>query len=207
MKRNQYEDAYHLALAAFRSEPDLEFRARLAGALFDKEQRAISISYCGCDYLVGVDGGIEPVSSREKPELTDEILILQYLTRSSGLPPRGQWLSFLELPGGPQHYAPFQREAISPLAREFGDDPEDFRRVVESFGGEGMDAGDVGAVIPALPKVPLALVLWAADEEFEARANILFDVTASTHLETASLYMLGIQLSKAVRKKRGFWVP
>ena len=33
-----------------------------------------------------------------------------------------------------------------------------------------------------LPRIPLTFVIWAADEEFPARASILFDETTGSHL-------------------------
>jgi hypothetical protein len=49
----------------------------------------------------------------------------------------------------------------------------------------------------ALPKVPVTLLLWTADDEFPARADLLFDATAPRHLPTDILWalaMLSLQL-------------
>jgi hypothetical protein len=51
--------------------------------------------------------------------------------------------------------------------------------------------------LPALPKVPVTLILWRADDEFPARADLLFDATARHHLPTDVLWavaMLAVQL-------------
>ena len=43
--------------------------------------------------------------------------------------------------------------------------------------GRAIEPGDAGFEFNILPRVPLQLVLYAADEEFPAEANILFDST------------------------------
>jgi hypothetical protein len=125
----------------------------------------------------------------------DRTIILQYLCGASGLPPRGRWLSFLELPDGDHHYAPFQTDASNPLARTYGARFAEFRHAALTLGGREIELGDLSYSIPALPKLPLAVVLWEGDEEFPARSNILFDAVAPTHLTTAALWILGIELA------------
>ena len=39
-----------------------------------------------------------------------------------------------------------------------------------------------------LPKIPVMLVTWGSDEEFEASASILFDETACEHLPLDALW-------------------
>ncbi|MDW7652450.1 MAG: DUF3786 domain-containing protein, partial [Bacillota bacterium] len=108
---------------------------------------------------------------------------------------REHWLSFLELPGGPHHFAPFQQEAIFPLARAFGGSGEAFVTAAQELGGTAVNLGHAGMVIPAFPRLSLAFILWLGDDEFPATANILFDAVAQTYLPTASLYMLGIAVA------------
>ena len=38
-----------------------------------------------------------------------------------------------------------------------------------------------------LPQLPLTIVIWGRDEEFEARASILFDQTAASQLPLDAL--------------------
>ncbi len=58
--------------------------------------------------------------------------------------------------------------------------------------------GDRAFAISVFPRLQLAFILWLADEEWPARANILFDSTASMHLETASLHVLGINAAERI---------
>ena len=51
----------------------------------------------------------------------------------------------------------------------------------ETLGGKRINYGDAALEFRALPRVPLSCVLWAADEEFPAGVNFLFDPTIESH--------------------------
>ena len=170
-----------------------------SGATFDRERGIFFLEYCGEPYQVLLqEGQVLKGGAGEEVSYNDCTLILQYLAYASGLPPRGRWLSFLELPEGILHYAPFQIDALNPLARTFGADPDDFFAATAQFKGTPMQMGDAAAVLPVLPKIPLAFVIWLGDDEFPAKANVLFDAVSPTHLSTAALWVLGIEAAKKV---------
>jgi len=187
-------DAYAAALELFlKSEP-----ARMAmagGASWDPGVRVLRLRYCGREFTVAAaNGEIVAGPGHWKVTRNDLTLVLQYLVGASGLPPRGQWLSFLELPEGGHHYRPFQAEALDPLARRFDGRGEEFLKAGRLLGGEEAKMADAALVIPVFPKLPVAVLLWHGDEEFPARAGILYDAVAPSHLSTASLYVLGCEL-------------
>jgi hypothetical protein len=197
-------DAFKEALKVFLSQ-DPAAVAMASGAHYDPERGVFSLDYCGGKYEIDHSSGlISGVASNGEVPYNDRTLIMQYLAGSSGLPPRGRWLSFLELPEGIHHYAPFQTDALNPLAEKFGRNAESFLGAAASLKGNPLKLGDVAAVIPALPKIPLAVMLWLGDDEFPAKCNILFDAVAPTHLSTASLWVLGVELAgKLIASVRG----
>lgn len=156
-------------------------------------ESGLVIRYEGKLYQVQHPGGkISHCEPDEHVEITDRILILQYLAEVCGVQSSGKWISFRELPGGNNHYVPFKLEAMEPLAKRFGSSPEEFELACQRLGGTKLTMGDRAFVIPVFPKLQLVFILWLADEEGPAQANILFDATASMHLDTASLHVLGI---------------
>lgn len=191
----QYKQAYLDARRAF-AQADPVSMAEKSGSLYDPESGTLRLAYCGRECTVSHPGGEITVAGWPGIGVEEKIIILQYLWGASGLPPRNRWLSFLELPGGPHHYAPFQKEALFPLARRFGTSPDGFVEAAASLGGEKAGLGKVGVIVPALPRIPLGLVLWPGDDEFPATANILFDEVAQTYLATSTLYMLGIAVAQ-----------
>lgn len=208
-------NAYHEAVKKFVSLDPADIAAR-AGAIFNQNNRAFEVVYFGRNYLADLDGRVwKDGAPGEDVPFNDRTLIVQYLCEASGLPPRDNWLSFLELPEGIHHYAPFQTDATTPLARTFGSNTTQFAEAAASLGGQPLSLGDLSFRIPALPKLPLAVVLWEEDEEFPAKSNILFDSVSPTHLSTAALWVLGVELAhkmigfkdeKAGREKSITWL-
>ncbi len=168
------------------------------GALYDPHRGKYLLDYLGERYEISPDGSVQKEASREAVPYNDQVLILQYLCSASGLPPRGHWLSFLELPHGELHHAPFQHDALIPLARAFGHRLEAFSLAARILGGEKLSLGDCAAKFLAFPKLPLAVIIWSGDEEFPPRASILFDAVAPTHLSTAALWVLGVELARKI---------
>jgi hypothetical protein len=57
--------------------------------------------------------------------------------------------------------------------------------------GESLSFGDASFLFRTLPRLWMAVVLYLADDEFPANANVLFDATASHYLPTEDLAVLG----------------
>jgi hypothetical protein len=54
-----------------------------------------------------------------------------------------------------------------------------------------------------LPRIQLAAILWPGDEEFPARASVLFDGAASHYMTIDGLALLGAGLARRLEKNRG----
>ncbi|WP_366923180.1 DUF3786 domain-containing protein [Metallumcola ferriviriculae] len=192
-----YEGGYRQAVELL-AAGDPKLMAECSGTGFDEEKSRFSVNYCNRSYYVSFPQG-EVTSPAEYVNNADKQILAYYLARASGLPLRNKWLSFMQLPGGPHHYALFKQEAIDPLAVKFGRHMGIFKSIAEGMGGTPIKSGDAGYSIPVLPKIPLGVVIWAGDEDFSASANIVFDDSAATYLSTDTLYLLGIQLSLKIR--------
>ncbi|HUW64239.1 MAG TPA: DUF3786 domain-containing protein [Spirochaetia bacterium] len=194
-------DALSVAWDIFR-RGDPAAMARAGGAAWDKQKEELSISYLGKRYLVSATAGVLDPAGRPAA-FNAATLILQYLACASGLPPRGQWLAFLELPEGVLHHVPFLEQVLNPLALSFGSRGESFTEAGRLLGGRALTLGHRSFVVEALPRLPLAVVLWEQDEEFSARTNILFDTVAPASLSTAALWVLGQELANDLIEAAG----
>ncbi|OAT80260.1 DUF3786 domain-containing protein [Desulfotomaculum copahuensis] len=170
-----------------------------SGAAYDEKRKTYRLKYFGAWYEIDCQGRVSLPGHGEEIPYNDRTLIMQYLCSASGLPPRNRWLSFLELPEGAHHHGPFHVDALNPLAAAFSSLPDQFLRAATTLDGEPLPMGDAAARFMAFPRLPLAAVLWVQDEEFPARANILFDAVSPTHLSTASLWVLGVELATKLR--------
>lgn len=188
-------NAYQEAVKRFAGIDPADAASR-SGASYDSSNNRFEILYFGKLYMVDRKGTVWKADCpEENVPFNDRTLIVQYLYEASGLPPRGSWQSFLELPDGAHHYAPLKTDAIGPLADIFGNSPGEFSKAARKLGGSPINMGDYAFNIPAFPKLPLAVVLWEGDDEFPARSNILFDSVSPAQLTTAALWVLGVELA------------
>jgi len=79
---------------------------------------------------------------------------------------------------------------MQPPEERFGRGPDHFLQVGLSIGGAKVDYGDVGLEFQVLPRIPALFILWAADNEFPAKVNILFDPTIEHHLSLDTIWGL-----------------
>ncbi|MDZ4063826.1 MAG: DUF3786 domain-containing protein [Coriobacteriia bacterium] len=129
-------------------------------------------------------------------------LILYHLALSDGARPTGTWISFADLPDASFYVTAFRGYTSAQIIRRFAPDGERMDEAVERIGGKDLPGlADRAWLIPALPRVPVALLWWDADDEFDARAELLFDSTASHHLTTDGCAVLGSWLTSLLTRR------
>lgn len=152
----------------------------------------------GC-YILCMFGGMVSVSPKSKEirgdsEIAELILkqlphysrlsILWYLVSAKDIPLSGILINPRGVNGGLIFASGSHVLPLDKLIERYGNDIDGFVRKGITLGGERLDYGDASLKLTPLPRVPLTLILWKADEEFPARADILFDSTCSSHLPT-----------------------
>jgi hypothetical protein len=158
---------------------------------YDHESQKYTLRLLNFDFDVDLKNrAVIPIPERTETiphlGLDFRIMVLDYLANCSEAPLGGQLVSGAQLKGGEFFFRGTHGLELDALANTFGDKPEEFGNIGLSLGGKGLELGDVSFQLPVLPKVPVAYVLWAADEEFSARLSVLFDSTADCmlHLDT-----------------------
>ncbi len=125
----------------------------------------------------------------------DEGMLLYYLRHADGTPPADHWIGYRELPGGSFYSQAFQGYSGDRLARAYGEQPEAYAQAARQLDGMPLPGlpGVAFAFLP-LPRLRLAAILYPGDEEFAARATVLFDLAASHYMTTDGLALLGAGL-------------
>jgi hypothetical protein len=126
------------------------------------------------------------------------ILLLHYLLTADGVPSEGEWKAYRELPDGLFYAFSFLQRAEQPVARAFAGSPEGldgFRAAARALGGDALTLGDASFRFVALPRVDVAVLVWAGDDEEPGEARVLFDATAGHYLPAEDLAGLGGQLA------------
>lgn len=118
---------------------------------------------------------IDTADSDTGVPIQEEVLILHYLVAQSIPSPTGNWVAYREIPGAGFYFSAFVKRAIDPLKKVFGNNTQALKTAADKLSAKAIDAGDVGFEFSAMPKVPVQMILWEGDDEFEPEANILFD--------------------------------
>ena len=179
----------------------------------------VLVPLLGASHLVTHPEGDVTASGRPV-HVAAAILLRHYLLTAGGAPPAGRWAAYRELPGGLFYAASFAARAEAPLARAFASPPpgapapvsvaeapaapgsatsvpvavaglEAFRRAAASLGGEALALADAAFSFRALPRVPVAVLIWLGDEEMPGEAHVLFDAGAHGYLPSEDLAGLG----------------
>ena len=117
-------------------------------------------------------------AAKDKKEIPiqQQVLILHYLQGCQGSKVEGQWVAYQEIPDGRFYLDAFVQRAKQPLLKAFGSTPDLLPDLAKQlYDAQPFDHGDVSVVVRALPKIPVALLIWRADDEFPPEASILFD--------------------------------
>ncbi|KKM12566.1 hypothetical protein SY88_03240 [Clostridiales bacterium PH28_bin88] len=171
-----------------------------SGAVYHQQRGLFELKFLGRCYRITFPQYQVTCLDRQETPLVTQILLLHYLYHARGVPLAKRWISFRELPGGDIYIGPFTQRAITPLLRVFGSRPEAFSEAALRLGGETQSLGDISFTIPALPMVPVTLVLWAGDDEFPPTANILFDATGNEYLPTEDFAVLSGMVIREMQK-------
>jgi hypothetical protein len=153
----------------------------------------VLVPFFGAPHLVSHPQG-EVTAAGRPVHVAAAILLLHYLLTAEGAPPAGRWAAFRELPGGLFYAASFAARAEAPLARAFAADAaglEVFSAAATRLGGEPLELGDAAASFAALPRVPVAVLVWRGDDEMPGEAKVLFDAGAGGYLPPEDLAGLG----------------
>lgn len=132
----------------------------------------------------------------------DTAMIIYYLHTADGTPLSDRWIGYRELPNGAFYNQAFQGYSGNRLAKIFGELPDKFGEAALALGGWKLPAlADYAYAFQPLPRIRLAATLWPGDEDFPAKASILFDASASHYMVTDGLALLGSGLTGRLIKK------
>jgi hypothetical protein len=206
-KNSQSEVPMRHYLSIYRglSPEEIESRCKTK---FDPVGRAFALTLLGDEYAIGHPGfEIECKKSLlDKPLLPHDasarILVVRYLACGSLLPGTGKMLSYRELPWGEVYLRNFEGRCIRRLAASLK--AGELKRAAEKLGARPLDMGDAACRLEFLPGLDIDVILWAADEEFPASAQILFSdnfIFAFTAEDLAAVGDLVIKVLKHLAKK------
>jgi hypothetical protein len=91
---------------------------------------------------------------------------------------------------------------VNLISDRFGHDLAGFRRACEDLGGSPVGMADAAYVFQILPRIPVTVLLWTGDCEFDAEAKLLFDRTIGSHLPLDVIFGLAMEICARLSRAR-----
>lgn len=181
---------------------DYEEMARRAGAGYapasgEKEPEHLELPFLGQIHRVILDpkgARVVDEKGQEVPQWA-QVVILHYLARAQERPPSGETVAFREIKDGHLYYPVFQGRVLRRLEAVFGQEPHMLVDAARPLGGEPASHGDASVTLTPLPRLEITFVVWAKDDEFPARAQVVLDKTVEDHLPAEDIVVLCQQIS------------
>ncbi len=174
--------------------------ASKSGAGYD--DGAFKLRFFNRNFLISYpDIEVKEVGAKATPPEFIQLLLLHYLATATGKEVADRWIGYRNLPGAYLFESKFRQGAIDPLISAFGKDIEGFRQAGLSLGGVPMTrTGDAAFRFLALPRIPMACILYLGDEEVPSSISILYDASAPYYLPTEDLFLVGNYLGTSLRR-------
>jgi hypothetical protein len=121
--------------------------------------------------------------------------VLWYLVSAKDIPLSGNLINAFNIKGGHLFFRGTHVLPLDKLAEKHKADIKGFLARGLELGGERQLYGDASVRLCPLPRIPVTLILWEADDEFPPRAELLFDSTCDLQLPidiTWSIAMMSI---------------
>jgi hypothetical protein len=121
------------------------------------------------------------------------ILVLRYLLTAGDDQLRNAWVPYREFKDGAQFASYIKANIEDRLAQVFGGKQTLLRERLQALGASMYRSEakpDVAAALQPFPKVPLLVIFWDKDEEFDASFQFLFDESAASFLDMEALAVL-----------------
>jgi hypothetical protein len=165
--------------------------AERSGATLDRDDN-LRVEFLRREYVIDhAEWTVKRADDGAVPPSILQCLILTYLYMSDGTSPLDRWVGFRELPNGLFYAQAFQGYTGAALVRDLNGDVAAFNQASEKLQGMALPIGDAGYSFQVLPRLKLAVVMWAGDDEFPAQAQVLFQETAPHYLITDGLAIVG----------------
>ncbi len=154
--------------------------AKRAGIAYNEKSKEFSLGSLGTELRVRYpDYETEPYVNEWQ-----QLVILHYMKLADGTPLNGQWMTMGEIKDGLIRGGDFDRRCENVIRTRLSRIPEEeLKEKCRAIGGQVTESNaDFTVRFDFLPRYPLLLKLWFADEEFPASGKLLLDTSADHYL-------------------------
>lgn len=197
-QHSAFEEMQQAALARLDGKQPEEIAARTA-LTYDRRRQCFTFASLGQDVEIHYPGyTIQPILDE-----WHQLLLYHYMDMADGTPLSGQLIAFGELPGGMVRGGGFDRQSEEALSLRLGRSArETVEQACRGLGGVlTASNADVCAVFSLLPRYPITMKLWLADEELPGSGRLLLDQSAGHYLSVEDAVTAGSLLLEALLRK------
>ncbi|OHB63586.1 MAG: hypothetical protein A2Y77_05185 [Planctomycetes bacterium RBG_13_62_9] len=173
-----------------------EETAKRAKCRYLAECDSFAISLLNTEYIVDPVRRTIRVAAESREDraagYSQQLCILAYLVNARDLPSADRLVNVERLDPGGFFFRGSHRLPVEKLANVFGPVPQLLYQAGQVLNAAPRAFGDASIELLVLPRIPVTLVIWAADEEFPARASILFDQNATVQLPLDVLFATAV---------------
>lgn len=168
---------------------DIDFSAVASHIGAELRGGSLILKCMGREFMIGPDG---EVSTKGFITPWMKILLLHYIKTGGRADLSGKWVSFSELKSGMVKASSFTRDCEEPLREMLDEDLAKVTQLLSGFGASSLDGFPTKYAwhILLLPKMPVVILYWPADIEFDSKVKVLFDSTADKFLDVESIIFL-----------------
>jgi hypothetical protein len=190
----------------WREDMIANLKAEIKGIRFDEVADNLGAEYTddklflqcfGREVIIGSDGEIQA-----QKNLTPwmKMLLLFYIKNGGCRGLTGKWVVHNELRGGMMKYKAFMRECEEPLRELFDRHLQKAALLLDAYGAVHPDefASQHAWLVHVFPRLPVLLLYWPKDDEFESKVTIRFDSTADSCFDVEQLIFLVEELIKDI---------
>ncbi|HMK66658.1 MAG TPA: DUF3786 domain-containing protein, partial [Thermodesulfobacteriota bacterium] len=130
----------------------------------------------------------------------EQVFLYNHMAQGGSRQPTGKWKGLEEFPNTVSKVKAMCDNVEDPLVDRFGGRIRELITAGLALGAvearEAYPTADVALLFRPLPRIPVLLLFWDADESegFEARVKLLFDETIMEHLDIESIIFLSERL-------------
>ncbi len=115
-----------------------------------------------------------------------------YLTSAKDIPLSSRLVKPDNLKGGHLFFRGSHVLPLDGVAGNYARDVKGFMMKGAQFGGTPVQYGDAAFMLLPFPRIPVTIILWTADEEFDARVELLLDATCELHVPTDIIWSISM---------------
>ena len=130
-----------------------------------------------------------------------QLFAIHYLLSAPRFSPQNRWISEKDMVGGVTFFRGPHAIPTQPIVQGIGNSLTAFDALCQRLGGTPLAMADGACRFTITDRVPVALLYWLGDDEFEAEAKLLFDASLAEHFALDIIFALAVGVAETLTQE------